>query len=96
MADIHFDVSKLSPDQAAELETWVRSLIGNVAEKCRPYGRIATYTSGRILLHLSQVVTDDHGNPVLDLAKEPSETATMPLVVELDGKNPWPAWLEQP
>jgi hypothetical protein len=94
MTDIHFDTTTLGGDRLSELEAWVRSLIGDMADKVRPYGRITSYTSGRTCLHLSQVVTDHFGNPVIEEAKEPPETATMPLVIDLDDKRAWPAWLE--
>lgn len=95
MTDIRFDTADLSSERLGELEAWVRSLIGDVTDLVRNYGRIVEYDSGRVLLHLSQVVTDHFGNPIREDARPEGEqrTATMPLVIDLEGKPPWPAWL---
>lgn len=96
MTDISFDTTNMSGERLSELEAWVRSLIGDVVDLVRPHGRIVDYTPGRVCLHLSQVVTDHRGKPIIEEARPEGEqrTATMPLVINLDGKPPWPAWLE--
>lgn len=92
MVDIRFDTTNISDDRRSELEAWVRGLIGAVADHVRPYGRIAAGPGGP-LLHLSQVQRDHNGNVFLDEAKQPPETATIPLVIDLKDQPPWPRWL---
>lgn len=92
MDGIHFDIATLPADQREELADWVRGLIGDMVDHVRPYGRILRDADGRVRLHLAQVVHDHEGHPLLVEAREPRETAALPLVVTVpDGS--WPAWL---